>query len=361
MTRASVVILAAACTASTADETLSQEEQIAQYDDLAAELDAGRTLAIDGPAQDYAEAGGLMAFVDASAGNPVLRAVDAAGAATNLGIAPYWPGPQGSATDNINYFSSASIIASMNTIDSVRAYDAATGEELDELVVPAPPYGQKWWAYAVDGGDVYVMLIVDGTFRLTRWTPGDPQTTEVLVLDDLVAPNTIGEFTNFAVSGETLMFYESGRLWIASLDGSPARWTQNDEYVGSVDFRAGEVVYSQGDRIFRYDRGADAREELTATIQDGFSLNETFVTIHHPATDTAFVRHEERLYYVAQSGIFSFDLGSGAVEPALLDARDNSVVYRTPSVLSDGTLFVKGLESESGAIGADGPTWSLRP
>jgi membrane-bound inhibitor of C-type lysozyme len=44
-----------------------------------------------------------------------------------------------------------------------------------------------------------------------------------------------------------------------------------------------------------------------------------------------------------------------------LNARDNSIVYRHPTVLANGTLFVKGLESASGATGADGPTFMFVP
>jgi hypothetical protein len=45
----------------------------------------------------------------------------------------------------------------------------------------------------------------------------------------------------------------------------------------------------------------------------------------------------------------------------LLNGRDISVVYRYPTALVNGTIFVKGLESTHRAIGADGPTFMFVP
>jgi hypothetical protein len=208
------------------------------------------------------------------------------------------------------------------------------------------------------------MLIEDGAYHLRRFAPdaGEDPGQDVLVLDDLIAPNVMGELTTFTVSGDTLMFYEGGRLWVASLSGGKAKWTQNDEYVGSVDFTADDVVYSQGGRIFRYDVASDSREELTDGITAGYTMNATYPEPHLPTATTAFSRAGDRLYYEGTYGIFAYDLGTEEVEPVLLNRRDNSVTYRYPTAMeATGALFVKGLESESGAIGADGPTWRVAP
>jgi len=45
----------------------------------------------------------------------------------------------------------------------------------------------------------------------------------------------------------------------------------------------------------------------------------------------------------------------------VLSARDNSIVYKHPTALESGPLFVKDLESKSGSIGADGPTFTVEP
>jgi hypothetical protein len=332
-----------------------------EYDQLAADLEADRELAIDGAAQDFQATGARLTWIDAGAGNPVLRTLDdETGDELRYELPPYWPGSPGSPTDNINYSASSRVVASMNTMDSLRAWDPRTGEELGELVVPAPPYGQKWWAYGADGGDVYVAVEEAAGMTIRRWTPGDETSRKVAVIDDLIAPNDLGEFLNFAVSGDRLIFYEGGRLWSASLSGGKAKWAQNDEYVGDVEFSEDEIVYTQGGRIFRYDVGSDSREEFTDRIAGAYTLNGTYGQIHLPTSDAELTLLGGEVVYVGSYGLFAFDPGSDEVRPVLLNARDNSTIYRTPTAVpGTGALFAKGLESTSGAVGADGPTWRV--
>lgn len=353
-------VVAAACT-STGSEGTSVEDDLAEYDGLVAELDGGRVEVVSGAAQDYVVAGSRLTYQDAQSGIPVLRAYDdATGDTISYEPQSYWPGTPGSPSDNMNFSASTGVVASMNTMDSLGAWDPASGDELGELVVPAPPYGQKWWAYTTDGDAAYVAVIADGHLVVQRWSPGEAQAHDVVAIDELVAPNALGEFTSFAVSGDTLMFYEGGRLWIASLSRAEAAWVQNDEYVGAVDFTDEDVVYSQGGRIFRYDRAADAREELTDRIVGAWSLNATYPEPHVPTADTTFTRAGDTLVYQGTFGLFAYDLADDEVRPVLLDHRDNSVVYRYPTAMAaTGAVFAKGLESESGSVGADGPTWRV--
>jgi hypothetical protein len=352
-----------ACTDGEGTGTPTPADDVAEYDALAADLEAGRTVLTEGAAQDYAVAGSRLFWLDAGSGIPALKSHDdETGEDLTYDARVHWPGTPGTPSDNMNFSAGRGVFGSMNTMDSLTAYDPADGALLDELVVPAPPYGQKWWAYAADGDDVYVMLIEGGAYHLRRWTPGSDRTDDVLTLDDLVAPNTIGEFTTFTVAGDTLMFYESGRLWIASTTGGKAQWTKNDEYVGGVVFTDEDVVYTQGERVFRYVRSTDEREELTDAIAAGYTLNATYPEPHLPAADTQLDRVGDTLYYQGTYGIFAYDLDAGTAEPVLLDARDNSTVYRYPTaVAATGALFVKGLESTSGAVGADGPTYRVVP
>jgi len=359
------LLVLAACEPADGTETPTQADDLAEFDGLVESLEGDRELIVEGPAQDYAVAGSRLTWFDISAGNPVLRTLDdETGEQQRFDFAVHWPGSPGGATDNMNFALDADITVTMNTMDALSVYASDTGRPLGEVVLPAPPYGQKWWAYSADGGNVYAMLIEDGAYHLRRFAPdaGEDPGQDVLVLDDLIAPNVMGEFTTFTVSGDTLMFYEGGRLWVASLSGGKAKWTQNDEYVGSVDFTADDVVYSQGGRIFRYDVASDSREELTDAITAGYTMNATYPEPHLPTATTAFSRAGDRLYYEGTYGIFAYDLGTEEVEPVLLNRRDNSVTYRYPTAMeATGALCVKGLESESGAIGADGPTWRVAP
>jgi hypothetical protein len=56
-------------------------------------------------------------------------------------------------------------------------------------------------------------------------------------------------------------------------------------------------------------------------------------------------------------GVFELNLATGAVTPLLLNALDDSVSYRYPTPLDDGSLYTVGLESDDGATGADGPVF----
>jgi hypothetical protein len=318
----------------------TQEEDLAEYESLRTELEGKREVFLEGPAQDFTAAGNTLFWVEAAAGNPLLHSYDAASKqTTNYTFKVYLTGPS--------------------------AY--AVGQDmqsLGKLTLPAPPFGQKWWAYSVDGDNLYVMILdnADSKFHLKRWAPGDADMTEVLILDDLIAPNVMGEFHNFAVSGTTLIFDEGNRIWLAELTDAKAKFAKNEKRVGFADFEKGGAVYNEGSELWRYDVASDARENLSDKIRNNdYRINKTFEAGHHPMDSTTWAKYNSTIFYVANYGIFAYNIDSNTVQPMLLNARDNSVVYRYPTVLANGTLFVKGLESSSGATGADGPTFTFVP
>jgi len=340
------------------------EADVAEYDALAAELEQQREVFRDGAAQDFAVAGNTLFYIDAGAGNPVLKSFDRSSSTeTTYGFAPYLTGPNNpNPVDNINFFASTTVVASMNELDGVNAYAPGSAEaHLGKLVLPAPPYGQSWWAYSVSGGQVYVAVLNDaGKLELQQWTPGEEAASVVAVFDDLIAPNAMGEFHTFAVSGSSLIFDEGGRIWVAEIGDEKAVWVQNDQDVTGADFQPDAVVYSEDTEFWLYDRATDSRSNLSDLIRgNDYELNATFSEAHHPALDSHWSRRGSEIYYEGNYGIFAYDIDADTVTPILLGARDNSTVYRYPTVLEDGTLFVKGLESSSGSVGADGPTYML--
>jgi hypothetical protein len=345
----------------------TQEEDIAEYESLRADLEGKRSVFIEGPAQDFQAAGNTLFWVEAAAGNPLLHSYDAASKqTTDYTFKVYLVGPSSpNPIDNLNYIASTSMVVSMNELDGANAY--AVGQpmsSLGKLVLPAPPFGQKWWAYSVDASNLYVMILenADSKYHLKRWSPGETDYSEVLVLDDLIAPNVMGEFHNFAVSGTTLIFDEGNRIWISELTDTKAKFAKNEQHVGFADFQKGGAVYNEGSEFFRYDVATDTRENLSEKIRNNaYTLNKTYEAAHHPVDDTTWAKYQSTIFYEANFGIFAYNIDSDTVKPMLLDARDNSVVYKYPTVLANGTIFVKGLESSSGAIGADGPTFTFVP
>lgn len=65
--------------------------------------------------------------------------------------------------------------------------------------------------------------------------------------------------------------------------------------------------------------------------------------------------------YDASAGIYLYDLGTGEFTPIVLEEPDAQVrvTWRDPVLLEDGTMYVTGLESTSGSVGADGPVWKV--
>ncbi|MFO0591646.1 MAG: hypothetical protein U0441_29135 [Polyangiaceae bacterium] len=339
----------------------TQEEDLAEFESLRAELEGKRKTFLEGPAQDFQAAGNLLFWVEAAAGDPRLHSFDQpASQTTDYSFPPFLVAPSSpNPIDNLNFVGSTSIIATMNVLDGAQVYSVGKNEEkLGKWTLPAPPYGQKWWSYGVDGGDVYAAILDDaGKLHLKKWTPNGAE-SDVAVFDDLIAPNAMGEFHNFAVSGTTLIFDEGGRIWTAELGAPKAKWAQNDKEVSGAAYDKAGVVYSQGGDFWQYDAATDSRKNLSEKIKGNeYKLNETFKEAHYPTSTTTWCKSGDKIVYEANYGIFAYDIGADTVEPLVLDARDNSIVYKYPTALDNGTLFVKGLESQSGATGADGPTF----
>lgn len=353
-----------ACGAAGGPDEQTQAEDITQYENLRVELEATRDVFVNTAAQYFYAAGNTLYWVEVGSGNPMLRSFDdVTKTRTDYTFKVYLTGVgTPNPVDTINYHASSSLVASMNVLDGANVYASGAPEQLlGKLPLPAPPFGQRWWAYSVSGNDLYVVVIDEATgkYNLQKWAPGQASPTPLLALDDLIAPNMIGEFLDFAIDGSTLIFAESGRIWMADITGGKAKWIQNDKEIGSANFYSGGVVYTQGSEYYRYDLASDTRENLTDKIKAGYAMNKTYGEAHFPSDGANWCKYKNKIVYQGSYGIFAYDMNSEDVVPVLLDARDNSVVYRSPNAVDTGTLFVKGLLSKSGAIGADGPTYVI--
>jgi len=289
-----------ACGAGATPDEQTQEEDIAQYENLQKDLEGKRSVFINTPAQDFYAAGNILYWVEVGNSNPFLRSFDdGTKARTDYTFKVYLTGVgTPNPVDTINYHASTTMVASMNVLDGANTYAVGAPEQLlGKLPLPAPPFGQRWWAYSVSGNDLFVVVIDNnsGKYMLQKWTPGQASPTTLLALDDLIAPNMIGEFLDFAVDGTTLIFAESGRIWLADLADSKAKWVQNDQEIGSANFYSGGVVYTQGTEFYRYDKASDSRENITEKIKAGYSMNKTFAQVHHPDANGSWCKYKNKI------------------------------------------------------------------
>jgi hypothetical protein len=161
------------------------------------------------------------------------------------------------------------------------------------------------------------------------------------------------------------MLIEQGRLWHIDLGAKTAHWLQNmTEIAGAVNFESDGAVFedSTGLKFFEYSSGMlrDVSAELQAS---SYQLNATYKTAHlfySKTTGSNFTRFGPWVVYTANEGIFAYDLVGKRVTPVLIDVSTDTghrVDYTYPASLDNGVLYVVGLTSEDGAVGADGPVY----
>jgi hypothetical protein len=219
-----------------------------------------------------------------------------------------------------------------------QVFDAASPDKLlTELVLP------ELWPYAVDGETLYV---AEGN-TVSRVAPGgEPELAFTLE----------GEVWGFGVDGDTVVWVEGGRLW-ARVDGQ-ARWSGNEHMVeGEVQFDSRGVLFVS-DRPWYWSLQDDTLTDLAESLSSLPTPPGLAEGAHHFEQD--ITRWGERFVYGAISGIFLYDPSRQQSDPILLEPQTGlRVDYRYPVVTDSGSLYVTALESESGAVGADGPVYRV--
>ncbi|MBS1122045.1 MAG: hypothetical protein H6Q90_4273 [Deltaproteobacteria bacterium] len=322
----------------------------AQYDRLTSQLEIHRTPFLGEEADELQAATQRIFWLEYPVFDPTLHS--AKGPRIDYSFAL---GTEG------NYRASDTlVVTATRTGDTVayRAYAADTGTSRGELALPAPADGQVWWAYAVASDTVYLVTTGSSTTVL-RWVPGAEPQTEV-VLEDVGVD--VGEFQDVGVFGRHMLFIESGRLWELSLATHVATWTGNTQQItGGISTDGIGVLYTAADGPYYLTFGGGTPRDLRAEIAaSDYRLNATYATIHTYASQA--VLSHQHVVYKGQSGVFVFDLKSQRVAPVLLEPRASTprIVYIDPQILDDGTIYLTGLESDSGAVGAEGPVYSLQ-
>ena len=309
--------------------------------------------------QDLAAVGNQLFWYDNSAFNFALARYDDA---TGKQIAYTFPVGAGNLH---NYRASATIVVTADPkSDPVvyHAYDVnPVNTEVGSTTMPKPS-GAQWSAYAVSDGTVYIMdTATPGTTTLMKWIPGQSPTA-VTTLES--AGVKVGEFWDFSVSGNTMVFIEGGRIWKMDIAANKATWLMNKSLVAgdaSVDFRDDGVMFSTDTALMFFDYNKGVLENVTDLINHNpYKISETYSTAAK-FDQQDFWRWKRFVLYIGNSGLFGYDLVNDKVTPIVLSPISDAlrVDYRYPVALDDGTAFVTGLMSTSGLTGADGPTFKL--
>ena len=336
------------------------EQHREAYQTLASQLLSKRSLYLS-KQYSYPRAVGNAFFCFTFPGwDPVLHRVDG-----QSGARVDYQFSIGSGADGANFRASQTLVVTGRRMgDVVRyiAWDATKpATEVARLDVPSPRDEQRWWAYAVFENSVYLVTQEPGSAAhwLNRWQPG--QAMEKLFTLESATGTQLGEFLDFDVEGDALMFIEGGRLWNLSLASRRASWMHNStEISGSVDFRSDFILWEAADGLHSLNLITGLRENLSQVITSStWRLNSDFVNLQR--YDGDFTRWNEWIIYKASSGVFAFSLITHETRPVLLPLLDADirVVYRYPVALSGGQLIVMGLESSSGSVGAEGPLYRV--
>ncbi len=332
------------------------QKDMKAYDALGAQLDSGRTEFLSKQAMEIASVGERLFWLQFPTFAPTLYSFD-----PKTGAKLRYEFSIGS--DQYNYRASAKVVATgQRTGDKVvyRAYSANAAKELlGELSVDAPKDEQRWWAYAVDGDFVYYVVTAP-TAALFRWRPGEVSPTQLLTFKE--AGVELGIFLDFGLEGSQLYFIESGRLWRLDLETKKATWLKNKTEVGgTVWFDQEGVLFSTAKGPFYVSYATGEARDLAAELKaNPYRLSETYATAHLYGGDGMGLRGRT-VFYVGNSGVFRYELDGQKIQPLLLEPHggDVRIEYRYPTPLPNGDLFVVGLTSSSGSVGADGPVYRI--
>src|SRR5262245_33423723 len=288
------------------DDTDQTQQDVDHWNKVSAELDVRRSEFLGKRVQDLTPAGSTLYWLDFTNFDPKLMHYDGQ---TKLG---YTFSIGGGNLYNFRGSASVVVTAEGGAQEVVyRAYSATAANQLLGSTTLPKPVGAQWSAYAVDSGTVYIMQ--DTTLK--KWVPGGA-VTDVTTLAS--AGVQAGEFWDFGVAGNTMVFIESGRVWSMDLAANRATWLMNMTEAGAhVDFRPDGVLFDTASGVSFYDYAQKQLIDIRAKIDaNSFKVNTTFASAAHFLQD--FTRYKQSVIYIGNSGLFAYDFRADKITPLLL-------------------------------------------
>lgn len=333
-------------------------QDIEQYEELQHQLDAHRSEFLPTGIRAPGAAGHRLYWAEYGGGAmPPLASFD-----ERTGARVTYKFSIGDATQSdVNYRASADAIVTTGESNVYTIYDATAQQQtIGQFSLTPPTGGVKWWAYAIDGTTVYVIV---GT-QLQRWQPGDAAPAPQFALED--AGLIVGELWDFDVTGNSAIVIESGAVWHVDLAAKtsvrvPAMYQLDPGQPISYD-QHGVLYSTQHGELLYYSLASAALIDVSAAIAgNSYRINQTFASAH--LYDSGGVLAGRRVIYVGNYGLFAYDLDADRITPILLAPHDEHlrIDYRAPTPLDSGTIYVVGLTSTDGAIGVEGPLYKVTP
>ncbi|MFO7563703.1 MAG: hypothetical protein R6X02_13730 [Enhygromyxa sp.] len=334
-----------------ADEGDSIADDLAQYQELAATLEAEREQALGDAVTEVSSAGSWLAWLD----RPILglrRYPD--------GLELELPAP------GLSYRLGPSRVVTIDRSGEAliyRGFALPSGELLDEQHFDAPAGGGGSPVALLE--DAAVIVELDGHV-VWHWRPGVEAPSELGSLADAgVVVERVEQLQ--AVDGELgpkLVLRADGRLWILELESFTAASVAELDELLALDRRG--ALFTRGDELWLYPFEGEAVRIDAAIAQSGWSLNPTFPNIHTYAGEGAILA-DDRVFYISPAGVFAYALdqsGPEAITPILLEPRWDvaagipRIEYREPRA-AGGTVFARGLIGDHGELGETGPIFAL--
>jgi hypothetical protein len=260
------------------------------------------------------------------------------------------------------------IVEGMSSIYSV--IDLETGDLADQVTRPKPD-GADYDAYAVYGDKAYLVADSEGKM-IYEWTVGSGSPTPIGAIDDTGA--NFGIFIDFTIIdyGGSLKLLGIGTVGTYAIELDTMIADQIPLPISPLEIGITDNGIAVADGFDLWYVGWEDTEvraihdELKA---NAYELNTSFNNSHWMGS--GFAQQDvsgsgNRIIYRSTSGVHAYDTTTNTVTPILLD--DNGYSSETPLYIhytgintTENAMFVYGLESTSGATGADGPIYRLSP
>lgn len=326
-------------------------DDIAEYQQLVAELEAEREQALTEEVTAISTAGPWLAWLDQQ----------------SLGLRRYpdrlelaLPAPDPSYRLGV-----AHVITAERSGDALhyRSYALPDGQLQDEHWFAAPEQG--WSLYGLLD-DVALVLDTDEQ-AIWRWQVGVEQPMQLGTLADAgIFVTELVQLEALTHEDHPLLFvHADARLWaleLASLAGSEL--AEADALL-AVDARG--LLYTHAGALYLHQLADAQTLRIDMVIAaSGWSLNQTFADIHSYAGEGASLL-DDRVIYIGRAGVFVLALdraGPESITPLLIEPRWDvaaaipRIEYRQPHV-AGGHVFVRGLIGEHGEIGERGPIFAV--